>query len=135
MSGRKQHYIPQCLLRGFEAKRSGKHVQVIVFRPGRQPYLSSTEGVAAERDFYSGLSADDRKTLDDRITDYEQRLSPLLRRLRSSAPGELVDSFFAAEVVAHLTIRGAFLRDLFGLGLREMISETSALFSNEETVL
>lgn len=134
MSGRKQHYIPQCLLRGFEAERSGKHVQVFVFRPGRQHYLSSTEGVAAERDFYSGLSADERKTLDDRITDYEQRLSPLLKQLRSSPPGEPLDSFLAAEVVAHLTIRGAFLRDVFGLGLQEMIAGASAFFSNEESV-
>lgn len=134
MSGRKQHYIPQCLLRGFEAGRSGKHVQVLVFRSGCKPYLSSTEGVASERDFYSGLSADDRKTLDDQITDYEQRLSPLLARLRVSAHGEPVDSTLAAEVAAHLTIRGAFLRELFGLGLKEMIAGATAFFSNEASV-
>lgn len=134
MSGRKQHYIPQCLLRGFEAARSGKHAQVLVFRSGRQPYLSSTEGVAAERDFYSGLSMDDRKSLDDRITDYECRLGPLLVQLRNSVSGAQVDSSFAAEVVTHLTVRGAFIRDIFGLGLQEMLAGVSAFFANEESL-
>lgn len=134
MSGRKQHYIPQCLLRGFEARRNGKHAQVFVFRSECQPYLSSTEGVAAERDFYSGLSAGDRTTLDDRITDYEYRLTPRISQLRCSIPGEPVNSLLAAEVVVHLTVRAAFLRHIFELGLQEMISGASALFSDEESL-
>ena len=55
MAGRKQHYIPQALLRGFKASQTGKHVQVYVFPAGREFYLSSTEGVASKRQFYSDL--------------------------------------------------------------------------------
>lgn len=52
MSGRKQHFIPQALLRGFGVTK-GKATRVYVFRKGQEPYRSSTEGVAAQRDFYS----------------------------------------------------------------------------------
>lgn len=34
MAGRKQHYIPLHLLRGFEASRSGKKSQVVVYKRG-----------------------------------------------------------------------------------------------------
>ena len=127
MSGRKQHYIPQCLLRGFEASRSGKGPQVVVLRRGREPYLSSIEDVAAKRNFYSELSHDGRKTLDDLITVYESRLGSILTELRASEPGALVDSSLAAELVTHLTVRSAFLRGVFSLGFDEVISNATAL--------
>lgn len=134
MAGRKQHYIPQCLLRGFEAKRNGRHAQVHVFRVGGNSYLSSTEGVASERDFYSSLSTGDRKTLDDLITDYEQRLSPLLNQLRNVRHKVPVDSLLAAEVVTHLTIRSAFLRNAFDFGVHELLNSVSGFFADAESV-
>ena len=50
MAGRKQHFIPQALQRGFGVAK-GKKTQVYVFKKGQEPYHSSTEGVAAQRDF------------------------------------------------------------------------------------
>jgi len=128
MSGRKQHYIPQALLRGFKATQSGKHTQVYVCRADRSPYLSSTEGVAAQRNFYSELSQNGQRTLDDRITDYERRLTSLLTQLRATSAGSKVDSSVAAELVSHLAMRGAFLRQTFELGLQETIASASTLF-------
>lgn len=134
MAGRKQHYIPQCLLRGFEASRSGKGEQVIVFRHGRDPYLSGISDVAAQRDFYSGLSEDGKKTLDDVITEYENRLGSLLSELRSIEPGQPIAPRLAAEVVSHLTIRTASVRDLFGLGAQELMSGVSLFLGDSEVV-
>ncbi len=134
MSGRKQHYIPQCLLRGFEASRSGKGPQVVVLRRGRDPYVSLIEDVTAQRNFYSEMSEDGRKTLDDHITEYENRLGPMLAALRASESGAAVDPLLAAEVVAHLTVRAAFLRGVFSLGVEELISNTSAFFADGEAV-
>lgn len=51
MAGRKQHFIPQALQRGFGVAK-GKKTQVYVFKKGQEPYHSSTEGVAAQRDFW-----------------------------------------------------------------------------------
>ena len=69
MAGRKQHFIPQALQRGFGVAK-GKKTQVYVFKKGQEPYHSSTEGVAAQRDFYSEPSAE--QSLDDKITTYER---------------------------------------------------------------
>ncbi len=52
MAGRKQHYIPQALQRGFGTV-AGKTTRVYVFRKEQETYCSSIVGVAAERDFYS----------------------------------------------------------------------------------
>lgn len=134
MAGRKQHYIPQCFLRGFEASRSGKNTQVFVFRHGREPYLSGISDVAAQRDFYSGLPGEGQKTLDDVITEYENRLGNLLRDLRSIELGQPIPSWLAAEVVSHLTIRTMSVRDLFGLGAEELISGASSFLGDSEVV-
>lgn len=129
MSGRKQHYIPQALLRGFKAtQKRGKHTQVYVYYADRSPYLSSTEGVAAQRNFYSELSSSGQRTLDDRITDYEQRLTSLLVQLRAAPSGSKVDSSVAAELVSHLAMRSAFLRQTFEFGLQETIASAGRFF-------
>ncbi len=134
MSGRKQHYIPQCLLRGFKAQSVGKKPQVVVYKRDQRPYTSSIEGVAAQRHFYSELSADGRKTLDDYITAYENRLCSLLNELCAGDSDLTIDPSLAAEVVTHLTVRAAFLRDSFNLGLRELISSTSTILSDSKAM-
>ena len=112
MSGRKQHFIPQFLLRQFGASevRKTKSVRVWVHPKGRDPYLSATEGVAAQRDFYSDVRADGVATLDDIITRYESRFASLVRSVASSPDNSAVDQNQAAEIVSHLVIRNAHLR-------------------------
>lgn len=133
MSGRKQHYIPQSLLKGFEARRRGKHVQVYVFKTNQDPYLSSTEGVASSRDFYSSPSCDAQKTLDDHITEYENnQLIGLLQNMREKAHGEFVSADEAIELVVHLTVRGAFTRDVFQYAIVEIIHGISEVFGSSD---
>ena len=133
MSGRKQHHIPQSLLRVFETPSKGKMTQVWVFSK-RKKFKGSTEGVAAERHFYSELSTDGTKTLDDQITDYEEHFTDHIMTLRSVAVGSIADSAIAAEVVAHLTIRNAHLRNSFTGGLRLLVEQAADLFCNEENI-
>lgn len=130
MSGRKQHFIPQTVLRGFAAAKSGKATQVYVFSKGKPAYLSATQGVAAQRDFYSRPS--DEETLDDRITAYEGAvLAPAVAALRDSAPGPL-DAHVAAAVVVHLTIRSGFLRGTFSSAAQELLDQFSKVLGSEE---
>lgn len=110
MAGRKQHYIPQSVQRAFEASRTGTKSQVLVFRKGKKPYLTSTEGSAAERDFYSNPLADGKGALDDKITDFEnEHLTAMLRELRATKYGP-VDPELAAITIAHLAFRTAHVR-------------------------
>lgn len=132
MSGRKQHFIPQLVLRGFAASKGKKSTQVHVFPKDRPRYITATEGVAAQRDFYSPPS--DEESLDDKITHYEGAvLAPAIAALREGEPG-LIDSNAAAAVVVHLSVRSAFLRGTFSTATEELLNEMmKALGSEDET--
>lgn len=132
MAGRKQHYIPQSLLRGFEASRSGKKSQVVVYGLGATPFVTSTEGIAAQKDFYSTPSTDDVDTLDDLITNFEtERFNPILIALRSVRNG-MVDAQQAATAVVHLTIRSAHLRGAFVKFSHELFDHFGVVLQNSE---
>jgi hypothetical protein len=133
MSGRKQHHIPQSVLRGFETPSKGRTKKVWVFSKERK-FKSPTADVAAERHFYSELSNDGSRTLDDLITDYEQSFGAQLTRLRRLSVGDVADSFTAAEVVAHLTIRNAHLRRSFVGGARLLAERATEVFCNESNL-
>ncbi len=133
MAGSKQHFIPQLLQRGFEASKTGKHSQVWVFRKGQAAYKSSTEGVAAQRHFYSEPSRDE-DALDNIITQYEKDvLSSAVDGLRNAPLGR-VEPEVAASVVSHLSIRAAFMRGTFTDMAKKFLDHMSqALASNEST--
>lgn len=130
MAGRKQHFIPQALQRGFGLAK-GKKTQVYVFKKGQEPYRSSTEGVAAQRDFYSEPS--DELSLDDKITAYEgQVLAPAIAALREAPVGP-VDSHVAAAVVVHLSIRSGFVRGSLSAVATDVMDYFAGALSRNET--
>jgi hypothetical protein len=111
MSGSKQHFIPQSLLKGFGRAGAGKKVQVVVYTYDRGTFPAATDGVAAEREFYSKLAVEGQgDTLDDKITEYETPLADTLLNLRSLADGEGADTRTASEFVTHLVVRNDHLR-------------------------
>ncbi|MEC5318737.1 DUF4238 domain-containing protein [Brenneria populi subsp. brevivirga] len=134
MSGKKQHYIPQTLLKGFITSQNGKRGQAWVYKNGNQPYLSSITDIAAKRFFYSDLSQGISKTLDDKITDYENRLGPLLYTLRATGNGQFADPFISAEVVAHLSLRGAYLREIFSFGINQFFESTALRLQDHDFI-
>src|SRR6185312_12605251 len=100
MSGRNQHFIPQSLLRGFGVKR-GKKTYVVAYTFDRGVFAPPTDGIGAEGNFYSELDVDGgTETLDDKITDYEQRIPAVLEQLRQLS--DEADAALAAELVTHL---------------------------------
>lgn len=135
MAGRKQHYLPQHLLRGFEASKTGKKTQVVVNKKGAPPYATSTEGVAAQRDFYSLPGDGITDTLDDVITAFERStFNPFLDRARTASPNELVDAESAASAVVHLAVRAAHLRGSFARLARGMVGRFGEILSDTEHV-
>lgn len=130
MAGRKQHHIPQFLLRGFETESTGRKCQVRVFSKSKT-FTAPIDDVAAERHFYSELVADGSKTVDDLITAYENSLADKLAELRSVPNGEETDSGVAAEVAAHLTIRNAHLRRSISGAFQMLARQAADLFCKE----
>lgn len=113
MSGRKQHFIPQSLLKGFATTSTGKKAQVVVYRFGGIDFVAATDGIGAERHFYSELDVGgNEETLDDKITDHETSISEILDALRSADDRQVVDSRDAAALVTHLVIRNDHFRKI-----------------------
>jgi hypothetical protein len=134
LAGRKQHYIPQSVQRAFEARRTGLKTQVYVYPKGRSSYLTSTEGAAAERDFYSTPQPNSRDTLDDLITDFEQgELDAILIELRSMKHGP-VDAEKASLAVAHLTVRTAHLRGAINSMFHAVVDQMKSILAEPDSV-
>lgn len=131
MAGKKQHHIPRSLQRGFLF--DVKAEKTYVHRRDGGIFPKSISDVAAKRYFYSRMSSDGSKTLDDLITDYENRLGRLLIKLRAVPIDYTIDADVAAEVIAHLTPRSANVRHIFGSGIKQMIAATAEAFSEEDT--
>lgn len=124
MSGKKHHYIPQLLLRGFLSKHNRKTEKVWIFSKDKQPFFSTIEDVAVQRNFYS-------QTLDNDITDYEaNQLSKLINSLRQIPINQVVDSFVAAEIVAHLTPRTTHIRNVLKYGMDKLLNTLSMTYSD-----
>jgi hypothetical protein len=133
MSGIFQHHIPQSLIRGFRVPGgSKKQSRVWLYKSGREPRLALVKNeVGGEPYFYSELSADGTKTLDDKITDYETQFDRYFQQLKASPAGGAVDPQQAAEVVAHLTIRNAHLRWLLSSTMKSLYSRSATFFADE----
>lgn len=137
MAGRKQHHIPQVLIRGFGRNEGGKSTLVWVYSATRGKYRSATEGVGSQRDFYSAPPTPDRtETLDDRITRHEwEHLTPLIEAFRKLGPGSDVEPRAAAEAVAHLSIRASHVRESFSSAFGEMVHGLGSVFLDPAQVV
>jgi Protein of unknown function (DUF4238) len=134
VAGALQHHIPQFLTRGFRVPGgSKKQSRVWLYAKDQEPRLAAVKSeVGAETYFYSEQSADGSRTLDDEITDYENKAAKLIQELRALEADAAPDPKMSAEIVAHLTIRNAHLRHTFTLGVQAIFSRAIDLFCNEE---
>lgn len=129
MSGKKQHYIPQVLLRGFSLADT-KFPPIAVYSRERGFYKTNTRDTAAENEFYSPVLPEGG-TLDDEITTYEDELKGQLAKIKE-APDGLVDSELAALVIVHLTLRNDHTRRFFGGAGEGVLSAVRDLFRKTE---
>lgn len=121
MAGRKQHFIPKSVLRGFLINGDGNDLTTWAFVKDRAPFKVSINNFAAQRHFYSKASDSLKETLDDKITRHENEFARTLDLLRSIDDGISADPRMVGEIISHLSIRGAFARDMFKQGAEEMI--------------
>lgn len=129
MSGRKQHFIPQSLLKGFAKEGGGKKPQVVVYPHKGSSFVAATDGIGAQRNFFSELDVEGGvETLDDRITKHETPLAEVLRELKSKDNFEVVDGEQAAALVTHLVVRNDHFRKI-------AISAGSTMFSGFEKTI
>lgn len=108
MSGKRQHYLPQFLQRGFAHERAAKGLFTWVHRKEGEPYETNLINSGAEGRFYD--KGEDR-TVDDLITDAEGRFSVLVEQARTLPFGDIPSDGWP-EFIAHLEVRGRHLRQV-----------------------
>ena len=132
MAGKRQHYVPKLLQRGFldsspvDAERTWLHLH------GRDARLVGIGDVGVKDWFYSKKSVDGNPTLDDIITDLERDLSASIHKMRASEPGTTFDPDVAAQTVVHLVIRTDHLRRAMTEGMNSITKEIESLFIDRE---
>lgn len=134
MAGRRQHYIPRFLQRGFLAERDTVAERTYLHRRDAQPTLVGIRDVGVGEDFYSKFTGDGTKSLDDLITDIERGALDDLSIIKSAPAGDSIDSVVAVRLIAHLTVRTAHVRTTFQRATNRIVDEIGALFSDSSRV-
>tara|TARA_R110002020_G_scaffold459876_1_gene678103 strand:+ start:495 stop:2582 length:2088 start_codon:yes stop_codon:yes gene_type:complete len=134
MAGRKQHFIPRHFLKEFVIPDgSDKHW---MYRRGLpNPIPVSRSDAAATRDFYSKPATTGAPTLDDLITEYEKELKFHVEDARVVPTGDTLPPHLISEIVAHLTMRAAYLREFIEAGASELVSSINTLIHRPTEIL
>ncbi|MGR3507314.1 MAG: DUF4238 domain-containing protein [Paracoccaceae bacterium] len=134
MAGRKQHFIPRHFLKEFIIQDGND--KLWMYRRGLpNPVPVSRDDAAATRDFYSKPATTDAPTLDDLITEYENKLKFSVEAARAVSAGETLPAHLISEIVAHLTIRAAYLREFVDAGASELVSSIDTLIHRPTELL
>jgi hypothetical protein len=111
MSGKRHHFIPQFLQRGFVSHNTNKDIYTWVKRKGYiNPFNTNIKNIGTEGFFYSN---EKEATLDDIITGAENEFAQIVDELRQNNSSSRVDNKKAAKLIAHLESRTKNLRDSF----------------------
>ncbi|QPQ54375.1 hypothetical protein IC614_08415 [Allosphingosinicella flava] len=128
MAGKRQHYVPRLLQRGFLATEDGERTWL--HRAGGPARLVGIKDVGTEDWFYSRKGAPGELTLDDAITAFEQDLGKDVAILRTTPPGAAIDANLAARITVHLVMRTAHLRQTIEKGIDGITGEIESLFTD-----
>eukprot|EP01093_Parvamoeba_rugata_P010562 TRINITY_DN2858_c0_g1_i4.p1 TRINITY_DN2858_c0_g1~~TRINITY_DN2858_c0_g1_i4.p1 ORF type:complete len:690 (-),score=47.77 TRINITY_DN2858_c0_g1_i4:919-2988(-) len=121
MAGRKQHFIPKHFLKQFVTSEGTD--KLWMYRRGlAKPVQVSCDDAAARRDFYSVPGLAGGESLDDLITKYENELSAIVDDIRNVPIGEMLPGDLIGEVVAHLTVRSAHMREFIDESVSTLMS-------------
>lgn len=129
MSGKRQHFIPRFLQRGFASHVSAEQTFTWVYRKGRSPFNANIINVGVEREFYT---TEQDTTADDLITTAEAEFSKLVEALRGCTPGP-VDQAQIPYLLAHLEVRTRHLRESF-LRAGDLVVQRLLDFLSDEDV-
>lgn len=129
MAGKRQHYIPQFLQRGFTIDSSEK---AFVIRAGKPPYLSNIQNIGVEGYFYT---EGDDVVVYDLITEEENAISLVVNNLRNYPNGKIVSSKLAAQLSAHFEIRTRHIRMNFFRGAKNLVEQISYALEDEKVFL
>lgn len=127
MAGKRQHFIPQFIQKGFASHVVGDEVFTWVYRKGAKAFNANIKNVGVEGFFYS---EDNDSALDDTITVAEGAFSQLVNKLRKDSAVSLSDSVQVAQLFAHLEVRTRYLRQSFFATGNHLFNELMVFLSD-----
>lgn len=133
MVGKRQHYVPRFLQRGFLIEREDPEKdgeRTWLHRLGAPARPVGIADVGVEDWFYSRKGLPGEVTLDDVVTEFEKAFSRDVASLRAFTPGVAIEPEQAAKTVVHLVMRTAHLRRTMSTGITGVIEEIGALFTD-----
>lgn len=128
MSGKRQHFIPRFLLKGFASHESGDAVFTWVYRKGSKPFNTNIVNVGVESRFYTH---ENDTQADVKITEIETPFSSLVQELRVN-PLLAVRNSQIPHLIAHFEIRTRHLRDSFFETSNYLVSRFLDFMDDEE---
>lgn len=108
--GKRQHYIPRMLLKGFASKSDPENAKFWIWqvRPSHPPIEISTKDAAVEKNFYGGDQA-----LESRLSEFESANSKVVEQLLAGEePNNLssqIELFVWSQAVRTKAIRDEFI--------------------------
>lgn len=123
MAGKRHHYIPRFLQRGFlmnEAKK--EYTYMYLNGGGIRP--SKIDNVGVEGLFYS---VDGESELDDVYTNLENNYATIINKIRSS-PFDKINTLEMAEIVSHFEVRTNNLRKSFHSSSKSFLDKMTESF-------
>jgi|LGVF01.1.fsa_nt_gb hypothetical protein len=110
MAGKRQHYIPRFLLKGFCSKTEGTKSFIWYFRKGSKPSEISIRDVAVSRKFYGDTGPE---SIDEKLTKMERQFGPTIDRLRTDKTINISDLPIIVELFINMVIRTQYIRKSF----------------------
>ncbi|MEF3696627.1 DUF4238 domain-containing protein [Desulfolutivibrio sp.] len=110
MAGKRQHYLPRFLQRGFLSRKRKREELAFVFYSNGKHYEHSIKQIAVESRFYEI----DEMTADDVVTDLEGCYAGIVDRIRKSGKIQSDDLNKLVEFIDHLVLRTKNSRSLLG---------------------
>jgi hypothetical protein len=130
MAGKRQHYIPRFLQRGFLVTPLEGGERTWLHMRRTEARLVGIRDVGVSENFYSKLAVDGAPTLDDHITALEGGLDGDLIAIKCAPVGSNVDPEVAARLVTHLTLRTAHVRSIFKEGAIQILDQVAELVTD-----
>jgi len=134
MAGKRQHYIPRFLQRGFLGEGEEGAERTWLHRRSTNARLVGIRDVGVGEHFYSKLSRDGALTLDDLLTTLEHEFDQEHKRLRQIPEGPVDDPWGPARLIVHLTLRTAHIRSVFERASSQVADHMGILAGDPEAM-
>lgn len=127
MSGKRHHFIPQFLQKGFATSEDNHTQNIWIYRKNSPTFSSNIINSGVEGHFY-GIDGD--STLDDEITKFEGKYGQIINSARTSHIHTKLDKKSISKLIYNFEIRTRNLRESFRESMHLVAQEVLNNLSN-----